>query len=252
MFKQLTAGFILSVLALGLNAQVVGGKHNKLFNMYVLEKYEDVYYKAFKMSEKDKYRDDAEVYLYMTMALHQLAMNPDMEEAYPDAYKDILKYGSKFVKYSTKAIEKERETVTAEDNYEYLQELKEYIMEKTFFIFVERKYSKAASRYRKAMKIFPEDENILYIAGISEMMSRNRQGQMKLDEYKKIVEDEMKSGDYEGDEVSNPYYVKCMKTWTNYLVTEGETAQAKEWVELAFKLFPQNDGVKDQYNKLMN
>jgi len=252
MFKKIIPIAIICLFSLPSFAQVVGGKHNKLFNMFILEKYEDVYYKAFKMSEKEKHSREAEVYLYMTMALHKIAENPDLEEQYPDAYEDILKFGGKFRKYADKAMEKEEETVTPADNYDYLQELKAYVLNETYFIFVERKYSKAASRYRKVMKIFPDDENILFVAGISEMMSNNRQGQMKLDEFKTIVDEKYQNSSYEGDEVSNEYFGKTMKTWTNYLVTEGQADEAKTWMKLAYKMLPENADIEEQYEKIMN
>lgn len=252
MLKQLILTVTISLISLTSFSQVVGGKHNKLFNDYILEKYEDVYYRAFKMSEKEKHAYDAEVYLYMMMCLHRIAENPDLTETYPDAYEDILKYGSKFIKSIEKAEKKEKFTVTVEDNFDYLQELKKFLLDQTYFIFVETKYSKAASRYRKVMKLYPDDENVLFLAGISEVMSNNREGEMKLDEFKETAKKKYEGGNYEGDEVSNEYFGKTLKTYTNFLVTEGQGDAAKQWIEMAYKFLPDNEDIEQQYEKLMN
>jgi tetratricopeptide (TPR) repeat protein len=252
MFRSIPL-LILSLLFFNTaQAQVVGGNESKLFNLFILEKYEDVYYKAFNLSEKEKYAYNAEVHLYIVMSLQKIAENPDLEEAYPNAFKDILKYGAKFVKSVAKAEKKELETVTIEDNYEYLQELKEYILEEIYFIFVETKYSKAASLYRKGLKIFPDDENILFMAGISEVMSNNRQGQLKLDEFQTKAKEKYSNSSYEGDEVSNLYFGKTIKTYTDYLVTNGEGTEAKKWIEMAYKFQPEDETIEAQYEKLMN
>ena len=75
---------------------------------------------------------------------------------------------------------------------------------------------------------------------------------MKLDEFKTIVDEKYQNSSYEGDEVSNEYFGKTMKTWTNYLVTEGQADEAKTWMKLAYKMLPENADIEEQYEKIMN
>jgi hypothetical protein len=119
---------ICILLGLGLQggqllAQVIGGEQDKLFDMFLLEKYEDCYYKAFKMTETEKYKSDPEPYLYVAMCNLKIHYDRELSEEYPNALKDALKYTEKGLKYHAKAIKKEIPTFPMEDNLEFIDEV---------------------------------------------------------------------------------------------------------------------------------
>ncbi len=234
-----------------LSAQVVGGQHEKLFDLFLLEKYEDCYYKAFKMTEMDKYLRDAEPFLYVAMCNHKIAQDAELMEDYPDTFKDMIKYAQKAVKLIKKAEDKELETITIEDNQDFFDELKEYTLGEIFFLFVENKYAKSASYYRKLMKIYPQDENILFLAGIGEVMSNNRQGEMKLTDAKNLMKSKYSESGYKGDEISNVHFSKGMVAFTDWLVTQGRVEDAKDYISLARKYQPKDEAIEEQYNTLI-
>ena len=101
----------------------------------------------------------------------------------------MIKYAQKGVKIIDKLESKEKETISIVDQEDFFQDLKDYTLNEIFFIWVENKFSKAASLYRKIIKIFPNDENILFLAGAGEIMSNNRQGEMKLTDANAMFEE---------------------------------------------------------------
>lgn len=80
-----------------LNAQ---NNYDDLLEFIVDEKYEKCLYKALKYTEDDDTRKDPLPYAYMSLAyfrIHQ-SDDPKLQEDYPNAYKDAMKYIRKFVK----------------------------------------------------------------------------------------------------------------------------------------------------------
>lgn len=243
---------IILLISISAMSQVTGGKHDKLFDLFLLEKYEDCYYKAFKMTENDKYSYDAEPFLYVSMCALKMADDPNLAEAYPDAFNNMIKYAQKGVQIIDKLESKEKETISIMDQEDFFQELKDYTLNEIFFIWVENKYSKAASLYRKIIKIFPEDENILFLAGAGEIMSNNRQGEMKLTDAKAMFEEKYGRTGYTGDDASNQYFVKGLISFTNWAVKNDKSDMAKDWIALARKYMPDDERVEEQYDLLLN
>lgn len=250
--KKTLAICILLLSSTFLKAQVVGGQHDKLFDMFLLEKYEDTYVKAFKMTEQEKYLKDPEPFLYVSMACLKIANDPNLVEEYPDVFKDMIKYADKATKIIRKLEAKDIETISIEDQEDFFNELKDYTLNEIYFIWVENKYSKAASLYRKLMKIWPEDENILFLAGAGEVMSNNRQGEMKLDDCKKRFEEKYSDSSYEGYEESNNWFSKGLVNFTDWCVTNGKSDMAKEWIAIGYKYMPDDERIEAQYETIIN
>ena len=53
-----------TALAFNTNAQIKNGVHTKLAKMFEAEQWEDLAFKCDKMMVQEKYRNDAELYLY--------------------------------------------------------------------------------------------------------------------------------------------------------------------------------------------
>ncbi len=250
--KKILLFSLILLVSISVQSQVTGGKHDKLFDLFLLEKYEDCYYKAYKMTENDKYRYDAEPLLYVSMAALKLANDPSVSEEYPDAFKNMIKFAQKAVKIIDKLESKDQETISVMDQEDYFQELKDYSLNEIFFIWVENKFSKAASLYRKLLKVYPEDENVLFLAGAGEIMSNNRQGELKLTDAKAMFEDKYSRSGYEGDEASNPFFVKGLISFTNWCVKNEKSEMAKDWIALARKYMPEDKRIEEQYDMILN
>ena len=149
--------------------QVVGGMNFKMEKLFIEEKYEDVAYKGEAMLEKDNYKKDPEITLYISMAWYEISQMNDeeMKEEYPKALKDALKFASKFARY-------DKEGVWAEDNSDYLDDLtKAAITDAAQWVDDDRKRRNAVGLYKYMVKAMPNDPNILFYKGVLEMMNRN-------------------------------------------------------------------------------
>lgn len=161
----------LLVLATYMNAQVVGGIHDKLFDYYSEERWEDCAFKADRMILQEKYKNDAEVYLYLAasynkiflMGLEDTALLYKVPE-YADAYKYALKYSVMAKKKDKKA----KLYFPKNDNM-----LEEIAIAGIYYVdhyLSVNKPTKANSYMRKIMKTYT-DVNIYFMHGVLSLMS---------------------------------------------------------------------------------
>lgn len=246
-----TITIFLTLLTIPSIAQVIGGEQDKLFDMFLLEKYEDCYYKAFKMTEKEEFRADPEPYLYVSMCNLKLHEDSEMSEHYPNALKDALKYAAKAKKYHEKCLKKDIPTFSMEDNVEYYNELTLVALEECNYHFNEDKFSKSASWYKKLAKV-EDNEDIWLAAGANMLLSRNMEGQKIIDEYWPKIQEKYKSGDVVPSEVTREALITGLLGYTRYLNENGESYKAKEIIAFAKELFPDNMKVDRKYAALHN
>lgn len=150
-------------------SQVVGGMDFKLEKLYMDEKWEDLGDKALRMTENDKYKKDPEPYLYLSMAFYQISQSSDtkLQETYPKALFDAVKYATRFRM-------KDKENTWYEDNKDYFEELKKAaIAEALEYVDDDRKRRSAVTGMKNLSKAVPEDYNILFFKGVLEQMNRN-------------------------------------------------------------------------------
>lgn len=233
------------------NAQVIGGEQDKLFDMFLLEKYEDCYYRAFKMTENEQFKTDPEPYLYVSMCNLKLHQDEEMKEHYPKALQDALKYAEKTKKYYKKRIDKSIPTFVLEDNVEYFNELITVALEECIYHYNEDKFSKSASWFKKLAKV-EESDDILLAVGANMLLSRNMEGKRIIDEVLPKIKATYKSGDAVPNEITKEALVVGLIAYSRYLEESGETFQAKEIISLAKEIFPDNLKIDRSYNALHN
>lgn len=237
--------FMLSLLFLLFNpsitvqAQVIGGTQSKLFDLYLLEKYEECYMKAFKMTESDKTKYDAEPFFYVAMCCLKFVDMPDYAELYPNALKDAYKYAGKAVKLVEKANKKELETISLEENAEFINELIRRGCEEARFQYVEEKFSKAAYYYKQLIKLREEDPAIKLALGGNHLLNRNVvEGTKLAEEGWKGIKEAYGSGDIAPDEVTVDALKVGIMAYSRWLNENGSSSKAKEIAEFGKNLMP--------------
>src|SRR5690606_35548768 len=111
--------------------------------------------------------------------------------------------------------------------------------------------SKAASYYSKILKFDPNDENILMVTAACYYLSRNTgQGKITLELAIKNIKEKYANSDYEGSEVSIVALEKGIKAYSNYLVSSGDNAGAKAFMDDIYPFLKTNSAVKSQYQKI--
>ena len=241
-YRAVTALLAFTLLVGTASAQVAGGKFQKLFDLYVMGDYEKCAMKAEKMTDKDKYKREAEPYLYLSMCFLKIADDPELSQIEPfdKAVKDAIKYGTKFVKKDLKLKEK-GEDYLYDDNFEYIQDLKQVAIEEGKAELAQDDYRKAVYYYKLAVKLDENDPAVLLIKGTCDLLSKNRREgtenvEMALEQFQKIA----KEGAYEPAPQVEMAFEDGFMYYADYLIDNNELAKAQEVMELGRTLAPDN------------
>jgi len=255
--------FILSLIlliTLPSIAQVHEGKHDKLFDDFLMEKYDACLSRSMKMTEKDEYRKDPEPFLYIAMCNVKFTESEDAAELYPNALKDAIKYAAKAVKIDAKARNTKSEDRAESDdagyytdgNQEFLDELKALVLQQAEYYFYEDNFSKAASTYSKILKFSPNDENVFMITGAAQYLSKNiGQGKISIDQAVKLIKEKYKDDYYEGSDVSMLSMEMGVVAYCNYLIDSGDAAGANAFLKDIYDSLSWNDKIASYYKSVV-
>lgn len=241
--------FTISTI-LSANGQVIDGVHDKLFDQFLLGKYEDCYYRAIKMTESERYKSDPEPYLYVSMCCVKLLEDADLAEANPNALKDALKYADKAKKYHAKAMKKDIPTFPMGENLEFFDELTQIAVDEAKYYYYEDKYSKSASWFKKLYKIRPNDDNVGFAMGANMLLARNAEGKKILDALLPAMTEKYKNGDAEPAEASRDALVVGFLAYTKYLMELGESGKAKDIITFGHELMPDNNKITAKFEEI--
>src|SRR5690606_20303354 len=111
---------------------------------------------------------------YMALSLYQIHTHSEDydQKLYEDAIRDALKYAYKFRRY-------DKEGLYVEANQRNLDLIREAALSTAKFYFNDGDYRKASSEFKRILKVDPEDVNVLFIQGVSDVLSRNETMGMK-------------------------------------------------------------------------
>lgn len=247
--KRILFTFSLLVLAtFSINAQVVGGELQKLFDLYAVEKYETCLEKAIQYTENDKTRRSPEAYLYAAMCFHHIHENiNDFDELfYEKALYDAMKYAAKFRK-------KDKSGEMYANNLDFFEDLAKTCINEANSFYFDDNFRKAAGVFRKIHKFLPEDSGLLYMVAVCQIRSRNlgegtRNMTMALDSLKVRYADP----DYEPMELTEKILIRAFIDYSTYLSESGMKDSAEVTISMARTFLKTDEAVKEQYDKLIN
>lgn len=230
-----------------LKAQVKSAEFQKLFDWYAMEKYDKCAYKAESYTRKDKYKRSPEPYLYLALCIYQGQQDPETWEFvqdFRDPVKDALKYAYKFRKY-------DKEGTLYAQNRDALDKIREVALERALFYYNDDDYYKAASEFKRIMKVVPDDANIIFISGVASIMSKNvTEGQRYVSQAMDSLRLYKEENRFEEDEVTHDVLIKAFVSYTDYLSENGKLDESLEIISLGRKLVPEDIKLKAQYKKL--
>ncbi|MGB6035692.1 MAG: hypothetical protein WBG42_05460 [Cryomorphaceae bacterium] len=128
--------------------------------------YEKAVSKSEKYMDKDATRRDPRPYMYASMAYFEISKNDEMEEDYPRAFRDAIKYGGKARRY-----DKENEYMPDFDRY--LSELKSEVMQEAKFHFDSENYRKCATFSKNVQRLDPNDLSAILLKATAEWRGKN-------------------------------------------------------------------------------
>lgn len=231
-------------------AQVAGGQYQKLFDLYVMGRYEDCLVKSQKMTESDKYKSQSEPYLWVSMCFNNFVGDEEMESYYPKSAKNALKYGVKFKKKDDKIKKKEGDYLF-DDNEEYMYELIELALVEGKSFFVMDNYSKSSYYYKMAYNLDPENMDCQLMKGVIYLYNKNtKEGQALVNDAMEHYERWADDGGFKAREESRMAFVDGFVYYAKHLRSKGRTSEAFDVMALAIKLEPKNSKFIALYKEL--
>jgi len=158
---------IASFFTLGINAnaQVKNGVHSKLAKFFENEQWEDLAFKCDKMMVQEKYKSDAELYLYSAYAYAKIFTMCLEEPKLLDKTPEYLQSYNLALRYSVYAKKKDKKAkILFPDNDDLLKEIAVIGMYYVDHYTSIKKYSKANSKVRKMLKTY-SDDNFIALQG---------------------------------------------------------------------------------------
>jgi len=229
--------------SLTLNAQVVGGQYNDLFDKYIMGEYEECLEDALKYTEKDKTRRESEPYLYASMVYMKQYNDPDyVEFDKDDILKDALKMASKFVKYD----KKDEESDLRSQNLEPIIELKNLSVELSEYFYIEENFRKAAYFLKKFYKV-NENPEILLAIGNCQILSRNMsEGERNI----KMALEQLKNDnkEFKNQDLLGELTLKSFKDQLEFLKANDELEKIAEIKKIAAFYFEENPSLAPLFN----
>ncbi len=246
-FNRILPFFTIVLLSTSVSAQVVGGMNFKMEKLYMEEKYGTIISKGEGMIESDKYKKDPEIYLYISMAFFELSQSndEDIEEDYPKALRNALKYASKFAK-------KDKDGVWMEDNADFFEDLKKAgIADAAQWIGDERKMRNAVSGYKYMTKAIPDDYNLLFFKGVLEYMNRNvGQAERDIQQAMNGLIPLYAKERYRPSKASAPVLEDGFLRWTDIMLEQNYADSAKKTINWGLQFFPDSEKLKKKAESL--
>lgn len=168
LFTALAIGLMVNAITVT-EANAQDPKYTRMLEDMVDGKYERVLYRAINFTENDKTKKDPEPYYYMAAAYLQIYLSddPELQESYPKALKEALKYATKFVK-------KDKELEYVLDQTEFFEELRVAAIAQADTEMDAEKYTRAKSIYNYLVKLDLKDPSAYMMRGFSNYQARSK------------------------------------------------------------------------------
>ena len=163
--KKLVVTILLIVpmlfVGISASAQVKNGVHSKLAKYFENEQWEDLAFKCDKMMVLEKYKNDAELYLYSAYAYAKIFTMCLDDPKLLDKTPEYLQSYDLALRYSVIAKKKDKKAkILFPDNDDLLKDIAVIGMYYVDHYVKVKKYTKANSKVRKMLKTYSDDNFI--------------------------------------------------------------------------------------------
>ncbi|NOZ45734.1 MAG: hypothetical protein GXO79_03030 [Chlorobi bacterium] len=240
LFKFAFLSLFVSVLFINCIAQQ-NEEFPKLSKLYNEQKYEACLMKSEKLTYNDKTKREPLPYLFLSKSYYQLSLSddPDIQEYYPKALKNALKYAIKFV-------QKDKRKVYVPQNTEYIELLTKTYIEKTQELYDNGKYNKVASNYKQLLKL-KDDDNIRFAKGVCNAMNSNYS---EASTYIGTALKNIRTKENKPNQLTDKLLVNYLIDYSDFLFRQEEADSALSTINIGLKLKPGNKSFEYQKEKL--
>ncbi len=173
--KLILASVLLSVTSLSAQNDK---KIDDLIFLFVDGKYDKLVYKGEALMQNDKFKKHPLPYIYTSMAYYEMSKQPgkfsvgEKDSDFPKPLKSAQKYLYKFIKKDSKA-PKYYDQSWKDDFKEYYLNIADTSNKMAQFLYLNDKFSKAASVYKSASRAVPDDSVLKLWMGIAYIKAKN-------------------------------------------------------------------------------
>ena len=240
MKKLLLAFFLLGSINIIAQEQ---DTYPDLLALFVDEKFEKCLYKAEKYTLSDKSKKHALPYLFMSRCYFEMSKRDEFKEKYKAAGKDCFKYATKYVV-------KDKERKFYAEHEDYFTELRNKAISEAELSMDNKKYSQSKTYYDYLADWDTHDAGAWIMMAISYQMNKQKkESDTALANAKKLLTDKTCSVEIKGqkDLLRNAIIAYAEKVYT-----EGNSAEAKVWLELGKEWFMDDKEYQVTYSQYAN
>lgn len=218
-------------------AQVKNGVHSKLAKYFENEQWEDLAFKCDKMMVLEKYKNDAELYLYSAYAYAKIFTMCLDDPKLLDKTPEYLQSYDLALRYSVNAKKKDKKAkVLFPDNDDLLKDIAVIGMYYVDHYVSVGKYSKANSKVRKILKTYSDDNFVALNGCLAAITGDTATANPIIQNLENLAE---KGKRREKD--TDFAMIEALDIYASWLLTKEtpDTDEAKRIIALGLKLFPE-------------
>lgn len=245
--KKILSLIVVCFIISSAYAQVEGGIYEKLEKLYLKGSYESCMFKAEDMTYNDKYKKDAEPYLYVAFCNYQLSISEDpyIIEDYPNALKDAVKFLIKFKK-------KDKDNELTIQNDGMINSILGAYFEEANEFFKLKDYKKAAYNYKQLANWYDENTDLIFMEGICNALEGKTTAGQNFDESIPVLLEQVNSGKLKVRRELKVNFADSFILYADYLYANEEADSARATLDLGLKLLPVNINLKTKIDSLKN
>ncbi|MGB0917105.1 MAG: tetratricopeptide repeat protein, partial [Flavobacteriales bacterium] len=223
-------------------SQVANPEFDKVAKKFEKGSYESALESAESLIDNDKHRKKPEPYLWASMC-HYAIHNSD-DEKLKSRFKSSLKDA---LKYAGKAVQKDKNGSIVEDNAEYYTTMKTEGVAYAQEYETDGNYRKALYTYKQILKFDPNDPNILFVKGVTDLKQNAAfEAQKAISRSFPILEKNYRNLDYNPDPISSPLLKPALVYYIDKLIEDAYTDSARNVVLSARVIFPLDEDIKSK------
>jgi len=218
-----------------------GQDYDKILSMIVDEKYEKALDKSISYTLNDKTKKHPLPYLYASKCYYELSKMGEMAEDYPKAFKNSLKYASKYVK-------KDKQGEHISDWEDFFAELRNGAMEEASMEFDKDKFSKAKGLYKYLINFDNQDAGAHLMKALCEEKAKAKKDAMLSAENARKALSERSKDDFTDEQLL--LLKGALMNYSEFLSDAGRSGEAKEWLEQGMAYFEDDAEFKVTYQMI--
>lgn len=217
-------------------------KYAKLKKLYVEHKFEACLTKAEKYISNEKTKKEPIPYLYLAKSYYELSLSedPDIQEYYPKALKNALKYATKFEKKDKKG----KYTGLGND---FIQKLIATYLEETKELYEAGKYNNVSANYKTLLKL-RDDNNIRFAKGLCDAFRLNHAEANA--EITTALSNLQNDAVVNGINNSKVVMINTGIDYTDYLLRNENVDTAFSTINVMLDIYPESASLKMQKDKI--